>query len=84
MHARRAAAGFLIGTGWIMVVPQGIVAAILSQFGAVPPTWFAALHAGADTRWLVIGLMIGVGVLLLDRGYRILTRDCAPRAQSAG
>ena len=84
LRASRVAAGFLIGTGWTMVLPQGIVAAILGQFGSMPPSWFVALHVGADARWLVIGLMIGLGVLLLDRGYRIAARDCRPRAQSAG
>jgi hypothetical protein len=74
---------FLMGLGWTMVSPQGIVAGVLS-FTAVPPSWFLALHVGADERWLVVGGMIGVGMLLVERGMRIADVHCSPRRQSAG
>ena len=46
LRGRRIAAGFLTGTGWTMVLPQGIVAAMLGQIEGFPPSWFVALHAG--------------------------------------
>jgi hypothetical protein len=76
-------AGFLIGTGSTMLIPQGIVAAILSQFD-LPRSWFLALYVGQDARWLVVGFMVGAGLLLIERGTRIYTAGCHSRASSAG
>jgi hypothetical protein len=75
----RIRAGFLIGTGSTMLIPQGIVAALLTPFD-LPRSWFVALYAGADVRWLVLGVMIGGGLLLIERGTRIYATDCAPSA----
>jgi hypothetical protein len=80
---RRVAGFFLTGLGWTMTLPQGVVAAILGQFEAIPPGWFVALHVGGDELWLVCGAMVGAGLLLVDRGVRILRPTCA-RAQGAG
>lgn len=75
-------AGFLIGTGSTMLLPQGIVAAILSQFD-LPRSWFLALYVGPEARWLVIGFMVGAGLLLIERGTRTYTAGCT-RVSSAG
>jgi hypothetical protein len=80
--ARRIAGGFLIGTGWTMVIPQGIIAAILAAIGT-PPLGFVALRADGAARWLICGAMIAVGLLLVDRGMR-LAAWTRPRPQSAG
>jgi hypothetical protein len=79
---RAVLGGALVGTGWTMFFPQGVVAAVLTQVD-VPPSWFLALNLGPDEQWLVIGLMVGVGLLLVDRGSRMLHRHCG-RASSAG
>jgi hypothetical protein len=71
----RAWASLLVTVGWIMFFPQGVVAAVLTQFD-IPPSWFLALNVGGDEQWLVIGLMVGVGLLLLDRGMQVFARDC--------
>jgi hypothetical protein len=63
-------ASLLLTVGWILVLPQGIVAPILGLFDA-PRTWFVALYFDGAERWLVVGAMIGVGLLLIDRGIRI-------------
>ena len=63
-------ASLLLTVGWIMVVPQGIVAPILGFFDA-PRTWFLALYVEDAERWLVVGGMIGIGLLLIDAGIRI-------------
>jgi hypothetical protein len=63
-------ASLLLTVGWILVLPQGIVAPILGLFDA-PRTWFVALYFDGAERWLVVGGMIGVGLLLSDRGIRI-------------
>jgi hypothetical protein len=67
---QRVWASLLLTVGWIMVVPQGIVAPILGLFDA-PRTWFLALYVDGADRWLVVGGMIGIGLLLIDRGLRI-------------
>jgi hypothetical protein len=63
-------ASLLLTVGWIMVLPQGIVAPILGLFDA-PKTWFVALYFDGAERWLVVGGMIGIGLLLIDRGLGI-------------
>jgi hypothetical protein len=71
-------AGFLVGLGWTMFFPQGVVAAILLQFD-VPPSWFLALHVeGEAAAYLVAGAMAAVGLLLVDRGMRKSARLCRP------
>lgn len=57
----RVRAGLALTAGWIMVFPQGLVAAALGQFDGVPPSWFVALHVGGDELWLVAGAMVGSG-----------------------
>ncbi len=79
----RIRAGAMIGTGWTMFFPQGVVAAVLTQFD-MPPSWFAALNVGGDEQWLVIGLMVGLGLLLVDRGMHTYAVDCEARRSSAG
>ena len=75
-------AGALVGTGWTMFFPQGVVAAVLTQVD-VPPSWFVALNVGGDEQWLVIGFMVGVGLLLVDRGMHTFAVDCAERKARA-
>ena len=77
-NGRRIAGGFLTGLGWTMVIPQGIVAALLGQVEGFPPGWFVALQVGGDELWLVCGAMVAVGLLLVDRGMR-LARPACPR-----
>ena len=73
-------ASLLLTVGWIMVLPQGIVEPILGRFDA-PKTGFVALYFDGAERWLIVGGMIGIGLLLIDRGLRIY----APlRAATAG
>jgi hypothetical protein len=79
----RVRAGFLIGLGWTMFFPQGVVAAALTQF-AIPPSWFLALNIGGDEQWLVIGLMAGIGLLLVDRGMHVYAVDCERRRTRYG
>jgi hypothetical protein len=62
-------ASLLIGLGTIMVIPQGIVAPIIGAFDG-PRTWFLALYFDGAERWLVVGGMIGIGLLLIDRGLQ--------------
>ena len=67
-------AGFLVGLGWTMFFPQGVVAAILLQFD-VPPSWFLALHVeGEAAAYLVAGAMAG------DRPAARGPRDAQERA----
>ncbi len=69
-------AGFLVGLGWTMFFPQGVVAAILLQFD-VPPSWFLALHVERrGAAYLVAGAMAGVG-LLLSTAACARARGCA-------
>jgi hypothetical protein len=63
-------ASLLIGLGTIMVIPQGIVAPILGLFDA-PKTWFLALYFDGAERWLIVGGMIGIGLLVIDRAIRL-------------
>jgi len=79
----RVSAGFLAGLGWTMILPQGIVAAVLGEFDGVPPSWFVALDAGGDERWLLSGAMVGLGVLLVDRGMRMFAPGCPAGGQGA-
>ena len=65
----RVWASLLLTVGWIMVLPQGVVAPILGWFDA-PKTWFVALYFDGVERWLVVGGMIGIGLLLIDAGLR--------------
>jgi hypothetical protein len=74
----RVRAGALIGLGWTMFFPQGVVAAVLTQFD-IPPSWFLALNVGGDEQWLVVGLMVGVGLFLVDRGMHTYAVDCEER-----
>ncbi len=78
----RVRAGALIGTGWTMFFPQGVVAAALTQFD-LPPSWFLALNVGGDEQWLIVGAMVGVGLLLIDRGMHVLAVDCERRKKRA-
>jgi hypothetical protein len=71
--------GALLTAGYIMVVPQGIVAAILGFIPGMPRSWFLALYVDGAERFLVLGGMVAVGLLLLDRGMQILGADCAAR-----
>ena len=66
---QRSWAWLLLSVGWIMVLPQGIIAPILGLLG-VPNTWFAALYFEGAERWLIAGAMVAVGLLLIDRGLR--------------
>ena len=74
----RVRAGALVGLGWTMFFPQGVVAAVLTQVD-IPPSWFLALHVGGDEQWLVVGAMVGVGLLLVDRGMQVFAADCESR-----
>jgi hypothetical protein len=62
-------AALLMGLGWLMFFPQGVVAGIFTQLD-VPPSWFLALHVGGEAQYLVAGGMAGVGLLLVERGMR--------------
>ncbi len=75
-------ASLLITLGTIMVIPQGIVAPILGLFD-VPATWFVALYFDGVERWLVVGGMIAVGLLLIDRGIQIYAPIQAERGEVA-
>jgi hypothetical protein len=80
----RVWAAVLLAVGWIMVLPQGIVAPILGLFDA-PRTWFLALYFDDAERWLVAGGMVAIGLLLIDRGIRLGAPDPEPGyASSAG
>jgi hypothetical protein len=61
----------LLTVGWIMVLPQGIIAPILGLIDGIPPTWFVALYLEGAERWAVAGAMVAVGLLLIDRGFRM-------------
>jgi hypothetical protein len=74
----------LLTVGWIMVLPQGIVAPILGLFDGFPPTWFLALHVDGAERWLVAGGMVAIGLLLIDRGLMVAARDHAAREARYG
>lgn len=76
-------ASLLITLGSIMVLPQGIVAPILGLFNG-PRTWFLALYFEGAERWLVVGGMIGIGLLLIDRGIQIYGPVLAAREATAG
>jgi hypothetical protein len=67
---QRVRASLLLTAGWIMVLPQGIVAPILGLFDA-PRTWFLALYFDGAERWLIAGGMVAIGLLQIDRGLRI-------------
>jgi hypothetical protein len=71
-------ASLLITLGTIMVIPQGIVAPIIGFFDG-PRTWFLALYFDDAERWLVVGGMIGIGLLLIDRAIQIYTPATAQR-----
>ena len=71
-------AGFLVGLGWLMFFPQGVVAAILMQFDT-PRSWFLALYVDGQGGYLVAGAMAGIGLLLIDRGLRLSAPNCRPR-----
>lgn len=75
----RAWASLLLTVGWIMVVPQGVVATILSFIPGTPQSWFVALYLDGEEQWLVLGGMVAIGLLLLDRGMQPLAADCAAR-----
>jgi hypothetical protein len=74
--ARRVVAGGLVGTGWTMIMPQGVVAAVLSLIGGMPPSWFLALHVHGPARGLVIAGMLAGGALLIGLGLPGLARAC--------
>ena len=74
----------LLTVGWIMVLPQGIIAPILGLFDGFPPTWFVALHVDGLDRWLVAAGMVAVGLLLIDRGLRVAARVGAEREARYG
>lgn len=75
-------ASLLITVGTIMVIPQGIVAPILGFFDA-PRTWFVALYFDGAERWLVVVGMIGIGLLLIDRGIQLYRPVLAAREEAA-
>ena len=66
-----------------MFFPQGIVAAILSFIPGMPQSWFVALYFEGAEQFLVLGGMVAIGLLLLDRGLQILGADCADRKARA-
>jgi hypothetical protein len=78
----RIRAGAMVGLGWTMFFPQGVVAAVLTQVD-VPPSWFLALNVGGDEQWLIVGAMAGVGLLLVDRGMHRFALDCERRKAGA-
>ena len=49
----------------------------------IPPSWFLALNVGGDEQWLVVGAMVGVGLLLVDRGMQVFAVDCERRKARA-
>src|SRR5215207_7305112 len=59
VRAEPVAAALLIGVGWTMFFPQGVVAALLTQVD-IPPSWFLALHVKSEAQFLVAGGMAGV------------------------
>jgi hypothetical protein len=75
--ASRLAGLLVAGTGWVMIVPQGMVPALLARIEGTPASWFVALHVGPPARWLVsVGMVLaGAGLLALSR--RILARSSA-------
>jgi hypothetical protein len=81
----RAWASLLLTVGWIMFFPQGVVAAVLSFIPGMPQSWFVALYVDGAAQFLVLGGMVAIGLLLLDRGLQLLAADCADRkARAAG
>ena len=74
----RIRAGAMVGLGWTMFFPQGIVAAVLTLVD-LPPSWFLALNVGGDEQWLIVGAMVGLGLLLVDRGMHVFAVDCERR-----
>ena len=78
VRASAVSASALIGVGWLMFFPQGVVAAVLTQVD-IPPSWFLALHMEGELRFLVAGAMAGVGILLVDRGMRLGAKLCGSR-----
>lgn len=84
LHASRLGAGLAAGLGWTMIIPQGIVAAVLSQVGGVPPSWFLALHVAGPARWLVVGGMVAGGAVLVATSFRLFARTCSPRRPARG
>ena len=71
-------AALLVGLGWTMFFPQGVVAAILTQLD-IPPSWFLALHVHGEAQFLVAGGMAGIGLLLIERGMRHGRAVCLAR-----
>jgi hypothetical protein len=69
---------FLIGVGWLMFMPQGIVAGLLTQLD-VPRSWFLALYVDGQAQFLVAGAMAGIGLLVLERGLRRGRALCVAR-----
>jgi hypothetical protein len=78
---QRVWASLLLTVGWIMVLPQGILAPLLGLLG-VPNLWFVALYFEGAERWLIAGAMVAVGLLLIDRGLR--SYEPQPRETAAG
>jgi len=79
--ASRLVAGFASGLGWTMIIPQGIVAAVLSQVPGIPPGWFLALHVDGPARWLVIAGMVAGGAVLVALSLPALTTRHAVRSR---
>jgi hypothetical protein len=79
----RAWAGLLVTVGWIMFFPQGVVATGLSFIPGMPGSWFLGLYVEGEERFLVLGGMVAIGLLLLDRGLGLLAADCAERKARA-
>ena len=67
-----------------MLFPQGLVAAVLTQVDGMAPSWFLALNVGPEYQWLVVGFMVGGGLLLIDRGTRLMRAAHCGRVSSAG
>jgi hypothetical protein len=82
MTAKRVSAGLMAGTGWTMLVPQGIVAAALVAIDEMPPTWFVALHLSGAAQWAAITFNILVGAALVHTSMRMYARDCARRRRT--
>ena len=79
---RDVSAALLLSLGMIMIVPQGIIAPILGALD-IPRTWFVALYFDGPERWLVVGGMIAIGLLVIDRGIQIYRPRCSPERAGA-
>ncbi|HYH88658.1 MAG TPA: hypothetical protein VEX67_05465 [Solirubrobacteraceae bacterium] len=70
---RTAVAAAMLTVGWIMVLPQGIIAAVFLAVDG-PRSWFLAQYLESPQSWLVIAAMIAGGLALIDRSLYGLSR----------